>query len=130
MGPGDEFGGTHRILAAGEPFLGQAEIHGESDQTLLGAIVEIALDTAQLRGRTLHRRVPALRQLLDPPSQHGLLVRRQQHPQDGLVDGGEQTDERRREIERDETHAERRRVVGRQSDAGEAIAAGERAVGH
>ena len=55
-----------RLGVAGEHLLGHAEVHAERHEPGLGAVVQVALDAAQLGGRVVDRLCPRLRHLCDP----------------------------------------------------------------
>ena len=62
-----------RPRVAGDQFLGQAEIHRQGDQLGLRAVVQVALDPAQLGGGVVDRLRPRGLQLADPLLQLGVL---------------------------------------------------------
>jgi hypothetical protein len=84
----DQLGGRLRVGA--ELLPGHAEVHGEGDQALLGAVVEVALDAAALVLGRVHRPVAAGLQGVDPGAQLRL-AGAEQAPGDGGVGGAHAT---------------------------------------
>jgi hypothetical protein len=58
----DDLPGAFRQIGEAGP--GHAEIHGQGDQPLLGAVMEIPLEAAALRVRLVHHPGPALHEHL------------------------------------------------------------------
>ena len=66
VGVADEGDGRRVVVPPLQALLGQAEVHGQRDEALLRAVVEVALDAAALGLGGVDRRFAALRELLDP----------------------------------------------------------------
>ena len=64
-GPGD----VRRVAVVAELLPGHPQVHGQRDQPDLGAVVQVALDLAQQRGRVVHGQRPGLLQVADPLGQ-------------------------------------------------------------
>ena len=73
------------VLAALQALLGQAEVHGQRDEALLRAVVEVALDAAALGLCGVDRGLAALRELLHPLLEHGRAARTEEAADDGAV---------------------------------------------
>ena len=65
----EQLGGLLRVVCHG--LLGDTDPHGQRDQLGLSAVVQVALDPAQLCAVRVHRTGPALGELLDPLRESG-----------------------------------------------------------
>ena len=90
-----------------DPLLRAAEIDRERDEALLGAVVDVALDPAQLRRLRLDRRRPALAESLDVLPQRRRRVDAQEALDHGAVQRDEPPRDRGGDRHEDEPHEER-----------------------
>ena len=101
--------GPRPLRVVGEPGLGPAEVHGQGHQPLLGAVVQVPLDTAALGVRGADRLGPAAFELADPAGHVRLAAGADQVAGDRDVGGGQSPRHRRRHGEQDEPGRHRHR---------------------
>ena len=109
------------LRVGGEPGLGPAQVHGQGDQPLLGAVVQVALDPAALGVGGVDHPGPAALELADPGGQLRAAAAGPDHPPgEGSVQRGHALGHARRGQQQDQADRRRDRQLDRGGRQGRA----------